>query len=153
MAEMNIWDEFDKTVDLEGLRADIEEAASGSATYKEVPHGEYEVKIEKMELKLSKTKKRMASVWFKIVAGDYKNCMIFMNQVVMEGYQIHIMNQFLESLDTGIDVKFVSSSQYADLLMDIKEALDESGVEFALDYGENSKGYPTFEITEVFEAE
>ena len=63
------------------------------------------------------------------------------------------MNQFLESLDTGIDVKFVSSSQYADLLMDIKEALDESGVEFALDYGENSKGYPTFEITEVFEAE
>ncbi len=153
MAEMNIWDEFDKTVDLEGLRADIEEAASGSGTYKEVPHGEYEVKIEKMELKLSKTKKRMASVWFKIVAGDYKNCMIFMNQVVMEGYQIHIMNQFLESLDTGIDVKFVSSSQYADLLMDIKEALDESGVEFALDYGENSKGYPTFEITEVFEAE
>ena len=62
MAEMNIWDEFDKTVDLEGLRADIEEAASGSATYKEVPHGEYEVKIEKMELKLSKSYKLRADI-------------------------------------------------------------------------------------------
>lgn len=154
MAEMNVWDEFDKTIDTDGLRADIEEASSGSGTYKEVPHGEYEVKIEKIELTATKeTRKPMVSVWFKIVAGDYKNSMIFMNQVITEGFQIHIMNEFLRSLDTDVNVEFKTYNQYGNMLMDIKEALDESGVEFALDYGENSKGYPTFEITEVFEAE
>mgnify|MGYP006067225339 FL=1 len=154
MAEMNIWDEFDKTIDIDGLRADIEEASSGNGTYKEVPHGEYEVKIEKMELTATKeARKPMVSIWFKIVAGDYKNSMIFMNQVITEGFQIHIVNEFLRSLDTDVNVEFKTYNQYGNLLMDIKEALDESGVEFALDYGENSKGYPTFEITEVFEAE
>ena len=155
MTEMNIWDEFDKAIDTEGLRADIEEASSGAGgTYKEVPHGEYEVKIEKMELTATKeTRKPKVSVWFKIVAGDYKNSLIFMNQVITEGFQIHIMNEFLRSLDTDIDVTFKTYNQYGNMLMDIKEALDESGVEFALDYGENNKGYPTFEITEVFETE
>ena len=154
MAEMNIWDEFDKTIDTDGLRADIEEASSGGGTYKEVPYGEYEVKIEKMELTATKeTRKPMVSIWFKIVAGDYKNSMIFMNQVITEGFQIHIVNEFLRDLVTDIDVTFKTYNQYGNMLMDIKEFLDESGIEFALDYGENRKGYPTFEITEVFETE
>lgn len=113
----------------------------------EVPYGEYEVKIEKMELTATKeTRKPMVSIWFKIVAGDYKNSMIFMNQVITEGFQIHIMNEFLRSLDTDIDVnvEFVSYKQYGNMLMDIKEALDDSSVEFTLDYGENKQGYLVF---------
>ena len=106
----------------------------------EVPHGIYNVKIEEMELTAAKeTGKPMVSVWFKIVAGDYKNCMIFMNQVITEGFHIHIMNEFLRSLGTDVNVEFVSYKQYGNMLMDIKEALDESGVEFALDYGENMR--------------
>ncbi len=106
----------------------------------EVPHGEYEVKIEKMELTAAKeTRKPMLSVWFKIVAGDYKNSMIFMNQVITEGFQIHIVNEFLRSLGTDVNVEFVSYKQYGNLIMDIKEVIDASGVEFALDYGEKMR--------------
>lgn len=113
----------------------------------EVPHGEYEVKIEKMELTATKeTRKPMVSIGFKIVAGDYKNSMIFMYQVITEGFQIHIVNEFLRDLatDTDVNVEFKTYNQYGNMIMDIKEVLDESGVEFALDYGENKQGYSVF---------
>lgn len=114
----------------------------------EVPHGMYNVKIEKMELTAAKeTRKPMLSVWFKIVAGDYKNSMIFMNQVITEGFQIHIVNEFLRSLGTDVNVEFKTYKQYGNMLMDIKETLDESGVEFALDYRENKQGYSVFKTT------
>ena len=43
---------FDKQVDLEGLKKDIEDSANND--FKEVPHGTYEVAITKLELKESK---------------------------------------------------------------------------------------------------
>ena len=46
----NIWEKFDKVIDVEGLQKDVQEAAKNSTNYRQVPHGQYEVKIEKMEL-------------------------------------------------------------------------------------------------------
>mgnify|MGYP003446722877 CR=1 FL=1 len=46
--------EFDKMVDVQGLKTDIKKAEENGVDYEEVPVGEYEVKIEKMELKKSK---------------------------------------------------------------------------------------------------
>lgn len=140
---------FDKQVDLEGLKKDIEDSANND--FKEVPHGSYEVAITKLELGESKKGDPMVKVWFKIVSGEYKGSLIFMNQVITQGFQIHIVDEFLRSLDTDIDIAFESYSQYNDLLMDIFEAVDDK-LEFALKYGEN-KGFNTFEITEVFEVE
>jgi len=140
---------FDKQVDLEGLRKDIEDSANND--FKEVPHGTYEVAITKLELKESKKGDPMVAVWFKILDGEFKNSLIFMNQVITQGFQIHIVDEFLRSLDTGIDVTFESYSQFNDLLLDIFEAVD-GNLEFALEYGEN-KGFNTFKITEVFEVE
>lgn len=140
---------FDKQVDLEGLKKDIEDSANND--FKEVPHGSYEVAITKLELGESKKGDPMVKVWFKIVAGEYKNSLIFMNQVITKGFQIHIVNEFLRSLDTNVDITFVSYSQYNELLMDIFEAVDDK-LEFALKYGEN-KGFNTFEITDIFEVE
>jgi len=140
---------FDKQVDLEGLRKDIEDSANND--FKEVPHGTYEVAITKLELKESKKGDPMVAVWFKILDGEFKNRLIFMNQVITQGFQIHIVDEFLRSLDTGIDVTFESYSQFNDLLLDIFEAVD-GNLEFALEYGEN-KGFNTFKITEVFEVE
>ena len=158
MAEtMNVWDKFDSEIDIEGLKADVADAAAngGNGNYKEVPHGSYEVKVEKIELTASKqTKKPMVTVWFKIVNDcAYKNSLIFMNQVVSEGFQIHIVNELLRSMDTGIDIQFSSYRQYGNMLMDVKEALDATKLEFALEYNKNSKGYNTFEITDIFEPE
>lgn len=140
---------FDKQVNLEGLKKDIEESSSND--FKEVPLGKYEVAITKLELGESKKGDPMVKVWFKILEGEYKGSLIFMNQVVTQGFQIHIVDELLRSLDTDVDIKFESYSQYANLLLDVFEAV-EGKLEFVLDYGEN-KGFNTFKIEEVFEVE
>lgn len=141
---------FDSQVDIEGLKSDIQEAAeNGGGDFKEVPLGTYEVKIKKLELKLSKKGDPMVSCWMQILAGDYKGQLLFMNQVVTRGFQVHIVNDFLRSLGSGVEIVFESYSQYAQLLMDVAEAIDNK-MEYALEYGEK-KGFNTFKITEVFE--
>lgn len=142
---------FDKQMDLEGLKHDIEDAKENGGDFKEVPHGTYEVSINKLELTKSKKGDPMVSVWFKILTGEYKGSLIFMNQVITQGFQVHICNEFLRSLDSGVDVEFESYSQYAELLMDIAEAIDGQ-LEYGLEYGER-KGFNTFKITDVFEVE
>jgi len=148
----NVWEKFDKAIDTEGLRKDVEEASQGQAAFKEVPHGKYEVSIEKLELVESKSKSEpMVSCWMKIVSGEFKGNRIFMNQVITKGFQIHIANEFLRSLDSGSEISFETYSQYAQLLMDVHEAVDGQ-LEFAVEYGEK-KGFNTFEIVDVFEVE
>lgn len=146
----NIWEEYDKKVDKKGLQEDINKAKENNVEYKEVPLGQYEVAVEKMELKKSKNDDAMVSIWFKIIAGDYKGQFLFMNQVITQGFQIHIVNEFLRSLDTKVDVEFTSYSDYAKLLETIKEAIDKEQIEYGIEYGEK-KGFKTFKITDVFE--
>jgi len=151
---MSTWDKFDKEMDLEGLQEDVKKAKEegSGAQREEVPKGEYEVKIEKLELVETKKKPQrpMVSVWMRIVDGDFKNQIIFMNQLVDEGWKIDQSNQFLESLESGETIVFESYSQYDEMLMDIHELIDEK-LEYAIHYGETKSGYPTFKITEVFE--
>lgn len=142
---------FDEKVDLDGLRNDIAEAESNSGDFKEVPHGNYEIKIQKLELGESKKGDPMFICWMKILSGDYANSLIFMNQVVTQGFQIHIVDDFLRSLDSGVEVAFESYAQYADMIMDVAEAIN-GNLEYAVEYGEN-KGFNTFKITDVFEVE
>ena len=151
----NVFEQWDAMVDIAGLQKDIAEAAAnGGGDYKEVPMGKYEVKVEKLELTETKeSHKPMVSVWFKVVAGDFEGGMIFMNQVITEGFQIHIVNEFLRALTSAMEnaplIEFCSYSQYNNLLMDIFEVID-GNFEYALDYGQNKKGYNTFKIEEVF---
>ena len=144
----NLFAEFDKMYDVAGLQADIKEAAENGGNREEVPHGDYEVAINKMELKKSNAGNPMVSVWFKVLAGNHKNQLIFMNQVITQGFQIHIANEFLRSLNTGLDIEFKSYSQYGQLIQDVFEATKD--FEYGLEYTENNKGYSVFKITEVF---
>ena len=159
MENKNIFAQWDNAVDTEGLQKDIQEAEkNGGGNYKEVPHGTYEVSIEKMELKATKEKNNpMVSIWMKIVSDcEYKGSMIFMNQVITQGFQIHIVNEFLRSLVSACDfhptVEFKSYAQYANLLMDIHELVADS-FEYGLVYGQTKKGFDTFEIDGVFALE
>lgn len=150
----NIWDEFDNAIDTEGLAEDVKEAAENvGGNYKEVPHDTYEVAINKLELVKSKKGDPMVSCWFKIVEGEYKGSLIFMNQVITQGFQIHIVNEFLRSLvaemEDAPEIEFKTYNQFGNLLMDIMEGIDNS-FEYSLEYGENNKGYNTFEIKEVY---
>ena len=148
----NVWDKFDKAIDIEGLAKDVQEASENGANFKEVPHGQYEVKIEKLELVESKAGDPMVSCWMKVLTGEFKGSLIFMNQVITKGFQIHIADEFLRSLDSGIDIEFKRYSQYGQMLMDIAEAID-GGLEYGLKYGEGKKGFSTYEITDVYEVE
>jgi hypothetical protein len=148
----NIWDKFDKEINVEGLAADVKDAAENGASFKEVPHGSYEVSIDKMELTASKAGDPMVSIWFKVLTGEFKGSRIFLNQVVTQGFQIHLVDEFLRSLDTGLDIAFVTYKQYGNLLMDVMEAVDGK-LEYALEYGEGKKGFSTYKITEVFDVE
>lgn len=153
------FEKFDEMVDLEGLKADIAAASNGGngAERKNVPHGMYEVAIEKLELTTTKTSgKPMVTCWFRVLSeGEYLGQMIFMNQVVSNGFQIHIANDFLRSICFGPDapkITFESYSQYAQLIMDVAEYIDGK-FEYAMHYGKTTKGYNTFEIEEIFELE
>ena len=85
---MSIFDEFDANFDTAGLAKDAAEAAKNGNTRREVPHDTYEVEINKLELGKSKKGDPMFSCWFKILAGEYKGSLIFMNQIVTQGFQI-----------------------------------------------------------------
>ncbi|MCZ9313184.1 MAG: DUF669 domain-containing protein [Methanocorpusculum sp.] len=155
----DMFSKWDKAIDTEGLAKDVAEAAAngGQGNYKEVPHGEYEVAVQQMELKASKKGDPMVSIWFKIVSdGDFKGSLIFYNQVITQGFQIHNCNEMLRMMvsEMGADapvVEFKSYSQYAELLMDVHEAVADN-FEYALKYTANKKNkeFSDFEITEVF---
>lgn len=153
----NIFDKWDKEIDTQGLANDVKEAAENGTEYKEVPHGDYEVAVHQMELKASKKGDPMVSIWFKIVSeGEFKGSMIFFNQVITQGFQVHIVNEFLRSLVSemadALVVEFVSYKQYANLIMDIFEEINEN-FEYALAYKKGKKDFSTYEITEVYTLE
>lgn len=142
----NIWEKFDKEIDKD-MQKKIEEAENSE--YVEVPLGDYEVKVDNMELKISKSGNPMVSIWFRIVAGDYNNNLLFMNQVINQPFQIGLANKILRALDPNKNIEFESYSQYANLIMDIFEDIDGK-FEYALKYGEK-KGFSTFEVLDIFE--
>lgn len=151
----NIFDKWDKEIDTEGLANDVKEAAAnGSGEFKEVPHGDYEVAVQQMELKASKKGDPMVSIWFKIVSeGEFKGSMIFFNQVITQGFQVHNVNEMLRMMVSEMEdapvIEFVSYKQYGNLIMDIFEAINEN-FEYALAYKKGKKDFSTYEIKEVF---
>ena len=146
----DIFEKWNSNVDLAGLQQDVKDAQENNKEFEKVPHGEYEVKVDKMELKASKKGDPMVSIWFTILEGKYKKSKLFLNQVITQGFQIHIVNELLKSMKTDLAIEFVDYKQYAELLLDVAEACDTNKLEFAIKY-EDNKGYDKFTITEVFE--
>lgn len=102
---------------------------------KRVPFGTYEVKVEKLELVQSKAGDPMVSAWFKVLQGEYKGSLIFMNQVITQNWQVKIINEFSQDLGTDLTIEFVTYTQYGYLLRDIAKAVLNK--KFQLDYQEN----------------
>lgn len=153
----SIFDKWNKSIDVEGLKKDVAEADKGgqnSGDYREVPVGTYEVKIEKLELKESSKGSPMVSAWFRILKGDYENQLLFMNQVITQGFQISLVNRFLKSLEAVDDdqVEFKDYGQYNDLLMDIMEAIDGQ-LEYLIEYKKSKKDFAVYTVKEVYEVE
>ncbi len=120
---------------------------------KKIESGIYKVNVVKMELKGSKNGNPMVSIWFKVVPqGKYINKLIFMNQVITEGYQIHIVNELLRSLTenlTDVNIDFISYPQYSELLDNVVKKIRNNFI-YLLEYKQNAKGYKLFKIVKTF---
>lgn len=147
----SIFSKWNEQIDGKKMVEEIKEVEkNGGGEYKEVPKGEYVVKIEKMELKEAKSGAPMVSVQFRILDGDFRKSCLFMNQVVTQAFQLHIANTFLRSLETNVSVDFDGNYEhYNNTILDVFEACDK--LEFLIDYGEK-KGYATFKVKEVYDA-
>lgn len=142
MAE-NVFEKFNQMFDVAGLKQDVDSAAVKGGDFVEVPHGDYEVKVVKIELGETGERSKnpgmpMAKVWFEVLAGEFKGQKIFMNQMLTTGFGIHKMNEFLASLESGVKVEFENFTQYADLFKQIFDAVDGTG-EYQLSYTVNPK--------------
>ena len=149
------FDKIDKSVDLEGLRKDVEEAsANGTGDFPTIPAGKYEVALVSLEIKGTKKDNRpMLAASFKILFGEYKNQRLFMNRVIYgtkdDGRMIKSAVGWLNTLDSGVDVAFQDYKQFADLVMDVAEAIDGK-IEYAVEYDDSQ--FNSIKITEVFDA-
>lgn len=151
----NMFERFNSIFDLAGLKQDIESAASNDGDFVEVPvNADYEVKVSKIELGQTGEKSKnpgmpMAKVWFTIIAGEYKNQHIFMNQLLTSGFGIHKFCEFLRSLETDVAISFENFEQFSDVMSQVFNAVDGVG-EYQLHYGQNNKGYSTYDIIQRF---
>ena len=149
------FDKINRSVDLEGLRKDVENAsANGTGDFPTVPAGKYEVALVSLEIKGTKKDNRpMLAASFKILSGEYKNQRLFMNRVIYgtkdDGRMIKSAVGWLNTLDSGVDVAFQDYKQFADLVMDVAEAIDGK-IEYAVEYDDSQ--FNSIKITEVFDA-
>lgn len=159
---MSIFDKYASKINADDLKAsqqEIQTNASGG-DFPEIPVGKYEVKVDKMECKKSKSSGNlMVSIWFKILKGKFANSIIFYNGVFHKDFPRHQTAKFLSDLlddgDRTAEINLILKSNdmatINDFCMDIHESID-GRLEYLLDYGQ-SKGYNTYTIVEVFDVE
>ena len=157
---MSIFDKYAKKINAEELaesQKEINQNAQGSGNYPEVPVGKYEVKIEKMEAKMSSKGNPMVSIWFKILTGGYKDSMIFYNGVFHEDWMRHRVVDMLSAIlddethkaAINLILKDNDINEVHNFVMDIHEQVD-GHFEYLLDYG-MKKGFNTYTIEEVYD--
>jgi len=145
------WSKFDKQVDLNALKQDVKEAANNQTGFEELPLGTYAVKVDRMELKPSKKNDPMVSIWFKVIEGQNQNRLIFYNRVINQAFGIHMANEFLRSMGVSANIEFESYAQYANLLLDLSEEIEQAGLTYDLEVSEGKNGYREYKILEVYE--
>ena len=151
------FDKINRSVDLEGLRKDVENAsANGTGDFPTIPAGMYEVALASMEIKGTKAdpNRPMLAVSFKILTGEYKNQRIFMNRVLLgtknDANMIKSAEGWLGSLDSGVSTVFEDYKQFNQVVLDVAEAIDGK-LEYAVDYDPDR--FNSISIEEVFEVE
>jgi len=162
----SIFEKWNTKLDSKAIEESITEInENGSGNREQIPHGQYEVKVEKMELVECKSEKNfgepMITIWFKIVAGEYKGQFIFYNRLYSTYTFIrHEVAEMLSNLLDNEDFKPIANAilkegtkkEIGEMLLDIHEEID-CKFEYDLKYDKNKKGYDTYEITDVYEVE
>nr|WP_302596971.1 DUF669 domain-containing protein [uncultured Cellulosilyticum sp.] len=156
----DIFDQWDSEVDKEQLAKDVEEAAQNSSFDAPVPPGKYIGFIKEMELKPTKNNDPMLAVQFKILEGDFKNKILFMNFVMKTTvpFLIAKSTHFLSELDVygdKVPVKFDGSFRnFKNEVDQMFKDIQSYGLEFELEYTQTeSKGqtYDNYKVLNTFE--
>lgn len=146
---------FDNAINQDELAKQLEEAKNNpQQTDREVPAGEYTVKIEKMELGATKDGRPMFKVQCRILDGEFKKWCLFMNRVIYgtinDANMIQSVIGWLEKLEPSLPVEFKNYSQFAYLVLDIFEEVADA-VEIDVSYDPDA--FNSISIEEVFDAE
>ena len=146
---------FDNAINQADLQKQLEEAKNNpQQTDREVPAGNYTVKIEKMELAATKDGRPMFKVQCRILEGEFKKWCLFMNRVIYgtknDANMIASVIGWLEKLEPSVQVEFKNYSQFADLVLDIFEEVADA-VELDVEY--NPDAFNSISIKDVFDAE
>lgn len=151
------FDKINRSVDLEGLRRDVENAsANGTGDFPTIPAGKYELALASLEIKGTKAdpNRPMLVASFKILTGEYKNQRIFMRRVLLgtknDANMIKWAKGWLASLDSGVSTVFEDYKQFDQVVMDVAGAIDGK-LEYAVDYDPDR--FNSISIEEVFEVE
>lgn len=157
---------FDKEVNKEQLEKDYKDAVEngGTGDYEEVPAGKYVVKIESMEIGGTKEKgEPIFKVMCRIVEDEehdgkfVKNCIFFNRKIYgnretdkwNDGKAIATVTGWLAKLETETVPTFTSYSQFADLVLDIMEEVEEYKLLLEVNYDKDK--FNPISIVEVFE--
>ena len=143
---------FNEQFPADKMKKELKEAKeNGGST---LPDGEYTCKLEKMELGESSKQQLMIKAQFRIIKGEHKKQCIFKNAVLTgtknDGFMMVKANEFLESLDSGVDVTFEDWEQYNDLILDIAEAVQDDGLTYVVGLDTDGK-YQNMEIIDILD--
>ena len=150
------FDAFDKKVDLVGLQEDIAKAEQNapSGDFPEIPKGKYEVSFKNIEVGMTKDERPMLKVDAVILEGEFKKSHLFMNRVLFgtknDANMINSAVGWLKTLGTDKEISFESYSKFANLVLDIMEAIDGK-LEYLVEY--DPKAFNNISIKDVFEVE
>ena len=113
---------YDKMIDEKALSEQLKNAESNS--FDPLPEGEYEVKLEKLEVTESKAGKLMLSAQYRVLRGAQKNKCLFQNIILFgtknDGFMIHNAKKLIE--DLGFDIEFENYSQFASEVDEIADS-------------------------------
>ena len=146
---------FDSMINEAELSKQLEEAKNNAPqTNKEVPAGNYTVKVEKMEVGTTKDGRPMFKVQCRILEGEFKKWCVFMNRVLYgtknDATMISSVIGWLQKLEPSMTVEFKNYSQFADLVLDIFEEVADA---VELDVAYDPDAFNSISIEEVFDAE
>ena len=146
---------FDATINEAELSKQLEEAKNNAPqTNKEVPAGNYTVKVENMEVGATKDGRPMFKVQCRILEGEFKKWCVFMNRVLYgtknDANMINSVIGWLQKLEPSMTVEFKNYSQFADLVLDIFEEVADA---VELDVAYDPEAFNSISIEEVFDAE
>lgn len=146
---------FDAAINTEEMTKAIEEAKNNpQQSNKEVPAGDYVVKIEKMEIAATKDGRPMFKVQCRILEGEFKKWCIFMNRVIYgtknDANMISSVIGWLNKLESSEHVEFKNYTQFSELVLDIFEEVADA---VELDVAYDPEAFNTISIEQVFDVE